>query len=198
MKSIATSVAGASMQKQRSAPSAEWDNPTWHPVTTGNKELITNGWLPSSSAGFLEYLEYTGFTQVIQVQESWCSSLLAAAESGGLLILLWSSLVTSGIAMEIISGYARSNKFISFVALYFGISIVLQMAFSVNIMIPCLWKTLFHTECPGCGLTTALISLLRFDIAGAYSANPLIFIVLPSVIFYIIKDFRRYASETHL
>ena len=100
--------------------------------------------------------------------------------------------------MEIISGYVRSNKLVSLVALYFGISIVLQMAFSVNIMIPCLWKTIFNIKCPGCGLTTALISLIRFDIAGAYSANPLIFVVLPSVIFYIIKDFRRYASETHL
>ena len=93
--------------------------------------------------------------------------------------------------MEIISGYARSNKLISLVLLYFGISIVLQMAFSVNIMIPCLWKTLFHTECPGCGLTTALISLLRFDIAGAYSANPLIFIVLPAMVILFCREILR-------
>lgn len=96
--------------------------------------------------------------------------------------------------MEIISGYVRSNKLISLVALYFGISIVLQMAFSVNIMIPCLWKTIFNIKCPGCGLTTALISLIRFDIAGAYSANPLIFVVLPSVIFYITPRIIRHKT----
>lgn len=91
-----------------------------------------------------------------------------------------------------LSGYVRSNKLISLVALYFIVSVVLQMAFSVNIMFPCLWKTIFHHECPGCGLTTALIDLIRFDIEGAYRANPLIFIVLPAVIFYTIKDIRRY------
>ncbi len=94
-----------------------------------------------------------------------------------------------------LSGYVRSNKLISLVALYFIVSVVLQMAFSVNIMIPCLWKTIFNIKCPGCGLTTALISLIRFDIASAYSANPLIFVVLPSVIFYIIKDYRRYTQK---
>ncbi len=97
--------------------------------------------------------------------------------------------------MGILSGYVRSNKLISFIALYFIASIVLQMVFSVNIMFPCLWKTFFHHECPGCGLTTALINLIRFNIEGAYRANPLIFVVLPSVIFYIIKDYRRYTQK---
>jgi hypothetical protein len=96
--------------------------------------------------------------------------------------------------MGMLSGYVRSNKLVCLVALYFGISIVLQMAFSVNIMIPCLWKTIFNIKCPGCGLTTALISLIRFDIAGAYSANPLIFVVLPSVIFYIILRIIRHKT----
>jgi hypothetical protein len=95
-----------------------------------------------------------------------------------------------------LSGYVRSNKLICLVALYFAFSILLQMIFSVNIMFPCIWKTLFNHECPGCGLTTALINLLRLDLSGAYRANPLIFIVLPAVIIYIIKDFRRY-GHTH-
>ena len=96
--------------------------------------------------------------------------------------------------MGILSGYVRSNKLICLVALYFALSILLQMTFSVNIMFTCLWKTLFHHECPGCGITTALINLIRFDFAGAYRANPLIFIVLPSVIFYIIKDIKKYGN----
>ena len=96
--------------------------------------------------------------------------------------------------MGMLSGYVRSNKLVCLVALYFIVSFVLQMAFSVNIMFPCLWKTIFNIKCPGCGLTTALISLIRFDIAGAYSANPLIFVVLPSVIFYIILRIIRHKT----
>ena len=91
--------------------------------------------------------------------------------------------------------YLLSNKIMSLVALYFVISLVLKMAFEINILIPCLWKTVFNIECPGCGLTTAFINLLQCDIAGAFHANPLIFIILPIGIIYIYKDFKKFSSS---
>lgn len=94
---------------------------------------------------------------------------------------------------QIVFKYLVSNKIMSLVAIYFAFSLFLKMALNINILIPCLWKTLFHVECPGCGLTTAFIDILRCDIAGAFSANPLIFIVLPLGIIYIYNDFKRFS-----
>ena len=37
--------------------------------------------------------------------------------------------------------------------------------------IPCLFKTVFHIECPGCGITRAYISLLSLDIRQAFAYN---------------------------
>ena len=41
-----------------------------------------------------------------------------------------------------------ANKVMRSVVIYFLISIVLKIEFSINILIPCLWKILFHFECP--------------------------------------------------
>lgn len=91
--------------------------------------------------------------------------------------------------------YLASNKIISLVAIYFVISIIFKIALDINILIPCMWKTLFNFECPGCGLTTAFIDLLQFNITGAFTANPLIFIVLPLGIIFICKDFKKFSDD---
>ncbi len=83
----------------------------------------------------------------------------------------------------------------SSVALYFIIAVALKFAFILNILPPCLWKTLFHTECPGCGLTGAFMAIISFDMPSAYEANPLIFIVLPLGLFFIGKDFMKFKRE---
>lgn len=43
----------------------------------------------------------------------------------------------------------------------------------------CLVKLAIGFPCPGCGLTRATLSLLRFDFVQAFMYNPLIFIVPP-------------------
>ncbi|MGB4413946.1 MAG: DUF2752 domain-containing protein [Paludibacter sp.] len=83
----------------------------------------------------------------------------------------------------------------SIIATYFATSIVLKLGFNINILIPCLWKTLFGFECPGCGLTTAFIKIITLDISGAYNANPLIFIALPLGVFYLINDFMKFKRK---
>mgnify|MGYP002021959385 FL=1 len=94
--------------------------------------------------------------------------------------------------MHLLKNYIAANKLMSSIVIYFMVSIVFKIGFSTDILISCLWKTLFHFECPGCGLTTAFMKILTLDISSAYDANPLIFIVLSLGIFYIYKDFRKF------
>lgn len=95
---------------------------------------------------------------------------------------------------ETLFKYIASNKIISLVAIYFVISLILKTVCNIDILIPCLWKTLFKIECPGCGLTTACINLLECNIVGAFNSNPLIFIVLPIGIIYIYKDYKKFRA----
>ncbi|MDR3094597.1 MAG: DUF2752 domain-containing protein [Bacteroidales bacterium] len=38
--------------------------------------------------------------------------------------------------------------------------------------LPCLTKSIFHIECPGCGMQRALIALLRGDLAESLRLHP--------------------------
>lgn len=61
--------------------------------------------------------------------------------------------------------------------------------------IPCIWRTLFDLECPGCGLTHAGALLLRGRFADAAAMNWLIFplaIVLAQQCFKHLRDLTRY------
>lgn len=78
------------------------------------------------------------------------------------------------------------------VGLYFFTSLFIFMISGYNILVPCLFKTTFHIECYGCGLTSAFIELLHLDFATAYHENPFIYIVLPILGFVVWKDFRKF------
>ena len=69
--------------------------------------------------------------------------------------------------MHLLKNYIAANKLMSRIVIYFMVSIVFKIGFSVDILISCLWKTLFHFECPGCGLTTAFMKILTLDISSA-------------------------------
>jgi hypothetical protein len=94
--------------------------------------------------------------------------------------------------MFLVARYLVANKYFALIAFYFAVSVLLKIGFSVDIFIPCLWKTLFHFNCPGCGLTTAFIQLINFDFSGAFDSNPLIFIIMPLGVTYIANDFMRF------
>ena len=53
-----------------------------------------------------------------------------------------------------------------------------------HISIPCIFHTLTGYKCPGCGITTCLVSLLHLDFTGAYQANPLVIWLLPILLVY--------------
>jgi hypothetical protein len=97
--------------------------------------------------------------------------------------------------MYFLKKYIVLNKLMSIIASYLIASIFLKFIFSIDILIPCIWKTIFHIECLGCGLTRAFIALLYCNFIDAFNENPLIFIVLPAGIFYFYFDFAKFKRK---
>lgn len=97
-------------------------------------------------------------------------------------------------ALQLLPAYLWENKFLSLAGFYFLVSAGLKSFTPVDICLPCLWKTVFGVSCPGCGLTSAFIQLVLLDPVGAWQANPLIFVVLPAALFFIIRDFVRFRA----
>lgn len=91
--------------------------------------------------------------------------------------------------------YLWANKIISLVGSYIIFSVLIKVFLDIDISIPCLWKSLFSFNCPGCGLTTASVKLTGLDVVGAYQANPLIFAVVPGGVFYMLTDFIKFKKR---
>ena len=52
-----------------------------------------------------------------------------------------------------------------------------------NAFIPCLFHYVTNLDCPGCGMTRALYSLLHFRFLQAFMYNPIIYILVPAAIY---------------
>lgn len=85
--------------------------------------------------------------------------------------------------------YFGYNKISTFVGFYFFVSVILKVTTRIDICIPCVWKSVFRFECPGCGLTTAFVSLLKLDYQKSLESNWLIFVIVPIGLFYITQGF---------
>lgn len=88
--------------------------------------------------------------------------------------------------------YLLQNKIYSAIAVYYFGAVILKKIYSVDILIPCIWKSVFGIKCPGCGLTTASISLINFDFPEAFNANPLIFIIIPIGLVFVCFDYLKF------
>lgn len=88
--------------------------------------------------------------------------------------------------------YLWHHRLFSLVVAYINFACLLRIFTAVDIGIPCLWKSLSGISCPGCGLTSAYISCLKLDLAAAWHANPLIFIVAPAATGILLTDFRAF------
>lgn len=58
--------------------------------------------------------------------------------------------------------------------------------------IPCIFRLVTRLKCPGCGMTTAAMCLLRFDFAGALSANAFLILIVIFVGWVLFYSVRRY------
>jgi len=94
-----------------------------------------------------------------------------------------------------VTKYIAINKIVVIVGTYFIFSTILKATSGNDVCIPCLWKTIFGFHCPGCGLTTALISLMKLDFRGAFESNWIIFIVMPLGVYYFTNDFIRFKRK---
>jgi len=97
--------------------------------------------------------------------------------------------------MNLFRAYLWNNKIWTGIALYALVGALLNILLEVNILPPCLWKSLFNISCPGCGLTHAVLSLIQLDFVGAWEANPLVFIVVPAIAFFIWKDWNKFKQR---
>ncbi|MBN1444997.1 MAG: DUF2752 domain-containing protein [Candidatus Omnitrophica bacterium] len=52
----------------------------------------------------------------------------------------------------------------------------------------CLYKNIFGKDCPGCGMTRAVLSLLHLHFAEAFAFNRMIVIVFPLIVFLFFKN----------
>lgn len=60
--------------------------------------------------------------------------------------------------------------------------------------IQCFFLTLFHIPCPGCGMSRALLSALRFDFRSAFNYH-LMFWSVPLLYAYFLLDGRIFGSR---
>ena len=64
-----------------------------------------------------------------------------------------------------------------------------------HIGIPCLFYKITGFKCPGCGVTRMLFSLIKLDFKRAFFYNPVVFILLPFLVFYIIYQEYIYITK---
>jgi hypothetical protein len=91
--------------------------------------------------------------------------------------------------------YLKKNIVITGVAGYYFIGLILYIFAEIDILIPCIWKSIFDIRCPGCGLTRAFMFLLQLDFTAAWDSNPLIFVVFPALSYYIINDIVKFVKK---
>ena len=55
---------------------------------------------------------------------------------------------------------------------------------ATHIIYPCVFRLVTHLDCPGCGMTRSLYSLLHLDFWQAFRYNPMIYLVVPALAYF--------------
>ena len=64
-----------------------------------------------------------------------------------------------------------------------------------GLAVPCLFRAVTGRLCPGCGVTQLCLALLRWDLAEAWSANPVLLLMLPVMAVLGVRLAVRYVRE---
>lgn len=72
------------------------------------------------------------------------------------------------------------------------------MASLENYMLPCLTKTLFGFECPGCGAQRALSLLFQGEMLAAFKMYPAIYTLIPLFLVIGINFFFKFKYATKI
>jgi hypothetical protein len=91
--------------------------------------------------------------------------------------------------------YLRKNWIVSSLLLYEIFAVILNALDICDIGIPCLFTLIFGVHCWGCGMTHAVIALVKFQFVDAWNENPLVVIVLPLLTFAVIQDFLKFKRQ---
>ena len=91
--------------------------------------------------------------------------------------------------------YIAKNKILAILGFYILFSSILKAVSDIDICIPCIWKSIFGIHCPGCGLTTAFISLIELNFKNAFETNWLVFIIVPTGIYYMTQNYIIFQRE---
>ena len=84
--------------------------------------------------------------------------------------------------------FPRENIIVVLVVLYFIFSVLLKLLSGIDHLIPCLWITFFGFECPGCGITSSIIEIIKGNFLIAWEINKITYLVFPLLLFYSIKE----------
>ena len=75
----------------------------------------------------------------------------------------------------------------------FFVYIFLYNNYQLNI--PCYFSLVTGLDCPGCGITRMVLSILILDFYQAFRYNPLVFIYMPFIIAYIVYKIYIYIYD---
>lgn len=78
----------------------------------------------------------------------------------------------------------RTFKTIMVLMLLFGYYLFVK---HTGLGIPCPIRYFFHIQCPGCGISRMLLSLMQRNFNKAFSCHPVIFVSLPFLTYLIAK-----------
>lgn len=71
-----------------------------------------------------------------------------------------------------------------FLVLLIALLVYLLIGSRFNIFIPCPIHEITNLYCPGCGVTRMLLAIINGDFYQAFRYNPLLFCLIPFLIFY--------------
>lgn len=81
----------------------------------------------------------------------------------------------------------RHKWYLGFGLIYL-LTILLERYTAWHVSIPCLFKKLFGINCPGCGLSRAIVALLEGHITEAWHHNALLFVLIPVLGFTLVQQ----------